>query len=239
MLRLGRSVAILGAASACILFVTASAHAQLSGRHAGTGVFSTVDEAALGDTLLASVGLFVSSDQFTAGGGIGLAGGALRGYAGGVAGHSGARWSLGAGYARSIATRQLAGPLRGVIGGEVLAAVRHTPYAPHEAAAIGLTAPLGLSVGDPSGLSLGLYATPYAEEGATRQWVRAPCGQGLVCYTLGDVGLTHAVGVGAGMRLSFGRFSAGIMFADMLRTSRQQAFYPGEAAIGLTYRLGR
>ena len=239
MFRLGRSMTILGVASACILGVTASAHAQLSGRHAGAGLFSTVDEAALGDTLLASVGLFVSADNYTAAGGIGVAGGALRGYAGGIGGPRGVRWSLGASYARAIATRQLAGPLRGVIGGELLGAVRHTFYAPHEAAAIGLTAPVGLSLGDPSGPSLGVYATPYAETGVVRPWVSAPCGQSYPCYTLGDVGLTHALGVGAGMRLSFGRLSAGIMFADMLRTSRRHLFYPGDAAIGLTYRLGR
>lgn len=131
--------------------------------------------------MLASVGLFVSSSQYTVGGGIGVAGGALRGYAGGIPGERRSRWALGAGYARSIATRELAGPLRGVIGGELLAAVRHTFYAPHEVAAIGLTVLLGLSVGDPSGPSLGLYATPYAEAGAGRQWASAPCAQGQVC----------------------------------------------------------
>lgn len=56
--------------------------------------------------------------------------------------------------------------------------------------------------------------------------------------TLSDVGLTHALGVGAAMRLSFGRFSTGITVADVLRTSRQH-FYLGLGAIGLTYRLGR
>lgn len=220
-----------------MLFVPARMHAQLSGQHAGAGGLSTVDEAALGDARLASVGLFLGSNDYIAGGGIGLAGGALRAYAGGVPQRRGARWTAGVGYARSIATRELTGPIRGIVGGELLGRVGHTPFAPHEAAAISLTAPVGVSFGVPSGQSLGLYAAPYAEAGVVRRWVPAPCAQGLICQTLGDVGSTHALGIGAGMRLSFGRFSAGILFGDVLERGPRLVDV-GDTRLGFTYRLG-
>jgi hypothetical protein len=242
MLRLGRrTVAILSATGACIFFLALSAQAQLSGRHVDAAGFSTVDEAALGDTLLSSIGLFGRSSQLTVGGGVGIAGGALRGYLGSNVEAIGSRWSIGAGFARSIATRELAGPLRGVLGGEVLAAAVHSVYPPHEIASVGLTAPLGVSLGDPSGPSLGLYATPYAEAGAGRQWRSTGCAPGgATCYTLSDVGLTHALGVGTELRLSFGRLSASALLSDVVnRRGPSRHSFPDNLAIGVTYRLGR
>ena len=237
MLRFSRAVRLLGASVACMLFGTTRLHAQLSGRHVGGSGFSTIDEAALGDTVLSSVGFFLGAHEYTAGGGIGAAGGAFRGYAGTAAETGGKEWSVGAGYARSLATRELPGQIHVTLGGELLGGVRHTPVAPREAGAIDMTVPLGLSFGSPSGPSLGFYAAPYAEAGAGRQWVNAPCGQGLQCSTLGDVGLTHALGVDAGIRMAFGRFSAGFMLLDVLERGRWP-FDVGGGVIGLTYRIG-
>src|SRR5205814_1512733 len=81
-------------------------------------------------------------------------------------------------------------------------------YAPHDAGALRLTAPIGVSLGDPSGASLGFYAAPYAESGLLRQFDSVPgCTTGR-CYALGGVVLQNAAGLGAGLRLSFGRLAA-------------------------------
>lgn len=238
MLRSSGAVVVLGASIACMLFGPARTQAQLIGRHIGGTGFSTIDEAALGDTVLASVGFFLGANEYTGGGGMGVAGGAFRGYAGG-ADNSRGQWSVGAGYARSLATRELAGNMYATVGGELLGGVRHTRFAPHEVGAIDLTAPLGLIFGNPSGPSLGFYAAPYAEAGVGRQWVNnAPCGQVPACSTLSDVGLTHALGMDAGFRLSFGRFSAGFMLSDVLVRGRRP-FEVGDGVIGLTHRIGQ
>ena len=239
MLRSSRVMALLGVSAACtlLLLLPMRTQAQLTGRHIGGTGFATIDEVALGDTVLASVGFFLGASEYTAGGGIGVAGGALRGYAGG-ADNSRGQWSVGAGYARSLATRELPGRIYLAAGAELLGGLTHIRGATHEAGSIDLTAPLGLSFGNPSGPSLGFYAAPYAEAGLGRQLVNAPCAQGLQCSALGGVGLSQALGLDAGIRVSFGRFSAGFMLRDVLERG-PRPFEVGDGVIGLTYRIGQ
>lgn len=233
-----RVLVVVAAASAFVLTSSARANAQLAGYHSGSVNFAPVDAAALGDTLPASVGLFATANEYVAAGGVGAAAGALRGYAGGYPGYYGVRWTLGAGYARTFTARDLAGPLYGSFGSELIVGFRHMDRAPRDAGALRLTAPLGVSLGDPSGASLGIYAAPYAESAVMRRLV-VPSNCASPCHvTFTDVGLQSAVGVGAGLRIALGRLSAELMFHDVGPSSRRP-YLGDESAIGFTYRLGR
>ena len=238
MRRLLRTLNLVFGASGLALVPSACAHAQIFGYRSGAMDFAPVDAAALGDTLRASIGLFAGSNEYVGAAGIGLAGGALRGYVGGLSAYRGYRGLLAAGYARTLAARTLAGPIHGTIGGELAGGYRHLEYAPHDAGGLHLTAPIGVSLGDPSGASLGFYAAPYAESGLLRQFDSVPgCTTGR-CYALGGVVLQNAAGLGAGLRLSFGRLAAELRIFDVIR--RGGAFYYGDGgSIGFTYRLAR
>lgn len=236
--RLQRFLILLGAASAMTLLPFAPVRAQLYGVHSGAVDLATVDAAALGDTLRSSVGLFTAG-QWVVAGGIGAFGGALRAYVGSESNRVGIPYALGMGYARTIAAHDLLGPLHAAIGTELVAGFRHEPYAPHDAGAVSLTAPIGLSVGDPSSTSLGLYAAPYVESGMMREWEKDPQSCTPYCnYRLSDTGLRSAAGVGIGSRAALGRWSLELLFRDV-RWHNRQFYAAGEGALGVTYRLGR
>ena len=117
-----------------------------------------------------------------------------------------APYMLGVGYARTIAAHDLVGPLQGTIGTELVAGFRHTVYAPRDAGAISLTAPVGLSLGDPATTSLGFYAAPYVQSGIMRAWETVPGSCTPWCQSrLTDTGLRSAAGVGLGGRAAIGR----------------------------------
>jgi hypothetical protein len=50
--------------------------------------------------------------------------------------------------------------------------------------------------------------------------------------------LSQALGVDAGIRIGFGRFSAGFMLRDVLERGPRR-FEVGDGVIGLTYRIGQ
>src|SRR5689334_21077870 len=132
MSRLTRILTALGAMSATALVPTAPLHAQLYGVHSGAVDLATVDAAALGDTARSSLGLFAANTWVLAGG-VGVLGGSLRGYVGSQPNRLGTPYMLGVGYARTIASHDLVGPLQGAIGTELVAGFRHTVYAPRDA----------------------------------------------------------------------------------------------------------
>jgi len=236
--RLRGFLLLVGAASAMSVLRPASGHAQLYGVHSGAVDLAAIDAAGLGDTLPSSVGFF-STGQWVLAGGVGAFGGALRGYVGSEFSRVGIPYALGLGYARTIAARDLVGPLHGAIGSELVAGFRHEPHAPNDAGAVSLTIPVGLSVGDPSSTSLGLYAAPYLESGMMRAWEKVPASCAPFCnYRLGDMGFRSAAGVGIGTRAAAGRWSLELFLRDVrwnARSIRELA----EGALGVTYRLGR
>ena len=239
MSRLSYFLAFLGVTSATALVPVAPIRAQLYGIHSGAADLATVDAAALGDTLKSSVGLFVA-DEWVIAGGVGALGGSLKGYAGSEPNRLGVPYMLGLGYARTIAAHALLGPLHGAIGTELVAGFQHRNYAPRDAGAVNLTAPVGVSLGDPSSTSLGFYVAPYVESGIMRTSEAVPGSCAPYCnYQLSDARLRSAAGVGLGGRVALGRFALEIVFRDVRFHDRQVYWDGGEGALGLTYRLGR
>lgn len=196
-------------ASVFTLLPSRSAIAQLGGRSTGAAMFSPVDASALGVSRLSSVGLSLTDAEFVLGGGLRMAGGSLRGYAGG----SSYGWSTGLGYASTFVRRSLAaGLLHGAIGGQLTGGYRHRTYS-SVAGALNMTIPIGISAGDPDGNSLTLYAAPYAELGFERYRLRH-CPNGSCLSTVGEAETVHATGVGLGVRGSLGRFALAIFGQD-------------------------
>ena len=236
-----RFLAFVGAASATALVPSAPLHAQLYGIHSGAVDLATVDAASLGDTLRSSLGVFLA-DKWVVAGGVGALGGSLRAYIGSDPNRSGIPYMLGAGYAYTLAAPGLIGPLHGAIGTELVGGFRHETNRPHNAAALNLTVPVGLSVGNPSSTSLGLYAAAYVESGLMRFWQTVPgsCAPYSGCnYRLSDIRLQNVAGVGLGGRAALGRFSAELLFRDVRWKRGRLLADGGEGALGLTYRLGR
>ena len=241
MSRLPRILTVLGAVSAASLVPLTAVRAQIYGVHSGAVDLMTVDAAALGDTVKSSVGLF-ASNELTVAGGVGVLGGSLRAYVGSQPNRFGIPYVLGAGYARTLAAHDLLGPLHGVIGAELVGGFRHETNRPHEAGALNLTIPAGLSFGNPSGTSLGFYAAPYVESGLMRFWqsVPGPCTPYSGCdYQLSDTRLQSVAGVGLGGRAALGRFSLELLFRDVRWKGGRLLATGGESELGLTYRLGR
>jgi hypothetical protein len=172
-------------------------------------------------------------------GGVGGFGGALRAYLGSEFERVRTPYALGLGYARTITAYDFFGPLHGAIGTELVAGFRHEPRAPRDAGAVSLTVPIGLSVGNPSGTSLGLYAAPYVESAIMRAWERDLQSCTPFCnYRLGDTGLRSAAGVGIGGRAAVGRWSLELFLRDV-QWNRRPFYRLGEGALGVTYRLSR
>jgi hypothetical protein len=97
-----------------------------------------------------------------------------------------------------------------------------------------------VSLGAPSNPSLGIFAVPYAEVGLARRWGFSPAGcPGFCDFSLSDVGLRHAFGVGAGARLSFGRIAAVFAMQDVVVAGPQLGDAGGKASLGLTFQLGK
>jgi hypothetical protein len=224
----------LGATSAMTLVPSAPARAQLYGTHSGAVDLATVDASALGDTLRSSLGFFLSG-QWVIAGGVGVLGGSLKAYLGSDPNRLGLPYNLGVGYARTIAAHDLAGPLHGAIGTELVAGFRH----PSDAGALNLTVPVGVSLGDPSSTSLGLYAAPYVESGLMRAWEIVPGSCTPYCSSrLSDTGLWSAAGVGVGGRAAIRRFSLELLIRDV-RVHNRRPYAGLGGAVGLAYRLGR
>ena len=76
---------------------------------------------ALGVTRAPSIGVFAADYQVVVGAGAGFASGAVRGFAGAASNI----WSVGAGYARTIAARQLTESARTSAGVQLIAGYRH------------------------------------------------------------------------------------------------------------------
>ena len=223
---------------AMTLVPCAPVRAQLYGVHSRAVDLATIDAAALGDTLPSSAGLF-AADQWVVGAGVAAFGGALRAFVGSERQRVGIPYALGMGFARTIAAHDLLGPLHGAIGTELVAGFQHLAYAPHDAGALSLTAPLGLSIGDPSSTSLGLYAAPYVESGVMRSWESDPQSCSPYCtFRLSDTGIRSAAGLGVGGRAALGRWSLELFFRDV-RFRNRQFYSVDEGALGVTYRLSR
>lgn len=211
------SFTALAALTVCTL-VARPAAAQVAARYTGIATFASVDAAALGVTRPASVGLSVTSDQYAGQAGLGVGGGSLLGFAG-VGQYS---WSIGGGYAQTLATGKLGSAIYSSIGGELVGGYRRFSGA-YNGGALNLTVPLALTFGDPNrpllkGPSLALYAAPYAAAG----------GSGRANY---------ALGVGAGARVSLGRFAVEFMYRDFSAQRRWQ--WLDVSTLGVSYRLGR
>ena len=235
MSRLSRFL-FLGAAIAMALAPSGPARAQLYGTHSGAADLSTVDASALGDTLRSSLGFFLA-DQWVITGGVGVLGGSLKGYLGSDPNRLGFPYALGVGYARAIAAHGLVGPLQGAIGTELVAGFRHGPFAPRDAGAVNLTVPVGVSLGDPSSTSLGLYAAPYVESGIMRVREKVPGSCTPYCsIRLSDTGLWNVAGVGVGGRAAIRRFSFELLFRDVQLHNRR-FYWRGGGAVGFAYRL--
>ena len=235
MSSLPRLFAVLGLASANALIPDAAARAQLYGVRSGAAHLTTVDAAAIGDTVRSSVGLFVGGPIAVAAG-IGAFGGALRVSIGSEVNLPAN--SLGVGYARTFAWRDLSGPVHVAIGTELVGGFRHEPSAVGNAGALNLAAPLGVSLGDPSGTSLGVYAAPYVEAGLMRVVERVGACTPFCNYRWSDVGLHSAAGIGLGARVALGRLSLELFLRDA-RWNRQQVYGLADGTLGVTYRLGR
>lgn len=229
---MSRLVAVLTTAIVLVASVGSRAGAQLAGHRSGGADFTPVDAAALGDMRLGSVGLSLGEGVIAGGGGWGLAGGALRG-AGGANAY---RWSLGAGYARTLGTHALTHSLEATLGGELFGGFGHEDRQPQsDLGTVRLTIPLGVSIGDPSGTSLGLFAAPYAESGIARRWRAVGCDP-YCRYERTGASADYALGTGAGVRASLGRFGLELMFPDIAVARR--APHLSEPALGLSYRMG-
>jgi len=220
------------------LVPSGSARAQRYATHSGAANLSTVDASPLGDTLRSSLGFFLAN-QWVIAGGVGVLGGSLKGYFGSNPERLGFPYSLGVGYARAIAAQGLGGPLHGAVGAELVAGFRHGPYHPDDAGAINLTVPVGVSVGNASSTSLGLYAAPYVESGIMRAWEIVPGSCTPYCSSrLGDARLRSISGVGVGGRAAIRRFSLELLFRDV-QLRHRRLYSLGDGALGIAYRLGR
>ena len=222
---------VVPAAMAAALLVSSAAQAQVSGHGTPGARFAPVDASALGVTRPTSLGFFLA-DSYTGGASLGWGGGAVRGFAAG----RWREWSLGAGYVRTFVKRDLGGSLFGTIGGEIVGGYRHLDFRPRSAAAVDLTIPLGLALGDPDARSLAFYAAPYAEAGLAHPWVR-PATCAPTFSTLSGPQLGHALGMRVGMRMSFGRLAAEVMTGDVVGP-RHFHFIDELWSLGFTYRFG-
>src|SRR5689334_8605543 len=228
----------LAAAGAMALVPSGPARAQIYGTHSGAVDLATVDASALGDTLRSSLGFF-AADQWVIAGGVGVLGGSAKGYLGSDPNRLGFPYAIGVGYARTIAAHGLVGPLHGAIGTELVTGFRHGPFLPHDAGALRLTVPVGVSLGDPSSTSLGLYAAPYVESGIMRVWETVPGSCTPYCNSrLSDTGVWNVAGVGVGGRAAIRRFSFELLIRD-LRVHNGRLYGGGGGAVGFAYRLGR
>ena len=217
MSRRSGSFAALTALTICTL-VARPAEGQLAGRFSGIPTFAAVDAAALGVTRPASVGLAVGNTQYAGQAGFGVGGGSLLGFAA-AAKYS---WSIGGGYAQTLATGELGSAIHTSAGAEVVGGYRRFAGG-YNGGAVNLTVPLALTFGDPNralreGPSLALYAGPYAEAG-------------------GSAKANYALGVGAGARLGFGRFAVEFMYHDL--GARRRWNWVDFSTLGVSYRLGR
>jgi hypothetical protein len=123
--------------------------------------------------------------------------------------------------------------LHATFGAEVVGGYLHESFVPWDAGALRLAAPIGVSLGNPSGSSLGIYAAPYLESSVMRLFDAGP-----PRFTWSDAGLHTAAGVGVGGRASLGRLALEIIVRDVKR--HRAVFYgEGGAAVGFTYRLSR
>lgn len=225
-------VLLMVGASVFALAPSQSAIAQLTGR-SNAALFSPVDASALGVSRLSSVGLSVTDAQFVVGGGLGMAGGSLRGYAGGSA----LAWSTGLGYASTFVRRSLAdGLLHGTIGGQLTGGYRHTSYT-SEAGALNTTVPVALWVGNPDGKSLTVYAAPYAELGVERFRVNHCSFNGQCYQTPRGQETTYGAGIGLGARASAGRFAIGILARDFGNRMQLVPSY-SILTLGFSFQLG-
>ena len=198
-------------ASVFTLLPSRSAIAQVIGSSTGAAIFSPVDASALGVSRLAGVGLSITDAEFVVGGGLRMAGGSLRGYAGG----GNFAWSTGLGYSSTLVRRSLAGGfLHGTIGGEVTGGYRHRSYSSN-AGALNMTIPVGISVGDPDGKSLMVYGAPYAELGVAQVRVGYCSYNGTCNQPAWARRAMSAAGVGVGARASVGRFAIGAFARDV------------------------
>lgn len=230
-----RAIVLLTVGASCFaLAPSRSAIAQLTGKSNGAALFSPVDASALGVGRLSSVGLSVTDAEFVAGGGMGMAGGSLRGYAGGGA----FAWSTGLGYSTTFVRRSLAnGFLHGTLGGQVTGGYRHRSYAMN-AGGLNMTIPLAVTVGNPDRTSLALYAAPYAELGVEHYRVPLCPANGSCTATAGRAESMHAAGVGLGMRASLGRFAVGI-FAQDVGVPRHLVQSTSIVTLGFSWQLGK
>lgn len=234
MSRTGRVVLFLAGTSVLALVPSRSAIAQLAGRSTGAAIFSPVDASALGVSRLSSVGLSLTDAEFVVGGGLGMAGGSLRGYAG----TGNFAWSTGLGYSSTFVRRSLAnGLLHGTIGGQLTGGYRHRSYS-DDAGALNMTIPVGLPAGDPNEKSLMVYAAPYAELGAEQSRVGS-CYYNASCTEPAWARkATEGVGVGLGARASVGRFAIGAFARDV--GGRRHLLQDWTiVSLGLSFQLGK
>jgi hypothetical protein len=138
--------------------------AQITGTLTQAAHFAPVDASTLGAKSAATVGLSLGQDEFVGALGGALRGGKLRGFVGQYF----RRWSVGAGFASRVASRRLLPGLAGNVGGELVGGYRHLGSVPHTAAALNLTMPVSLTLGDANDASFSLYAAPYGEAGVMR-----------------------------------------------------------------------
>lgn len=234
MPRTGRVVLFLVAASVVTGVPLRSAIAQLAGSSTGAAIFSPVDASALGASRLSSVGLSLTDGEFVVGGGLGMAGGSLRGYAGG----GNFAWSTGVGYSSTFVRRSVAnGLLYGTIGGQLTGGYRHWSYT-SDAGALNMTIPIGISLGDPDGKSLMVYAAPYAELGLDKSRVRYCSYNGTCTEPAWARRAMEGAGVGLGVRVSAGRFAIGAYTRDF---GGRRHLLPNMTivALGLSFQLGK
>jgi hypothetical protein len=222
------------------LAISTSAAAQIAGTANEVAQFAPVDASALGVTRGASIGLSAGNTEYVVNGGVGLGGGSLRGF---VGAHREAL-SLGAGFAQTFAARPLTSGIHASVGGQLVGGYQYNRYGPHNSAALNLTIPLALTLGDANrpaieGPSLALYAAPYAELGMMHTYT-FDCPVPTQC-SLDDKGLggIAAAGIGAGTRASFGRFALEIMLRDFFSRDLHWQKGGGSGTLGLSYRLGQ
>jgi hypothetical protein len=210
-----RRVAAL-AVCAILLFPPPPGAAQIIGTSTPVADFAPVDAVALGVARASSLGVFAADYQAVVGAGAGLAGGAVRAFAGAATDI----WSVGAGYARTMLARRLTETTRESAGLQLVVGYRHDDYLPHSFGALRLTAPLAITFGDPNQPSsdartFAIYAAPYADIGVIEQLNPNACFGSVNCSTYHHAS-AHSAGVGAGSRMSFGQFALELMARDVV-----------------------
>ncbi|HEY2375185.1 MAG TPA: hypothetical protein VGH98_04365 [Gemmatimonadaceae bacterium] len=235
MLRICR----LSISAGIILLAPTSSFAQITGTSTGAAIFAPVDASALGVTRGASMALGVGGSLLMGAGGVGFAGGALRGFLSSNFEHS-PSLDIGAAFSRTFVRQQLLSGVQTSIGGQAVAGYLHEGY-PRNAAALNLTIPLALTLGDGNGAaSLAVYAAPYGEVGMLHRYNFVRCTSSPTCpyFRVRGMGAVASSGLGAGTRMSVGRFAIELMVRDFVgREFRRQ--YGGEGELALTYRLGK